>query len=100
MLRSPLPIDTGLDHHTLEINRDYGRGTMKIDNQPTVSAKSPGKMIGLNSHTNLYVGGLDTFEMELLPVEVNFTNGFQGKPSSYKLYSVHVCKKLSLVTDI
>ncbi|XP_023932811.1 protein eyes shut-like [Lingula anatina] len=77
-LVSPEPVDTSATYHIVELGRSYSQGHLKVDNQVKVTGSSLGKLIGLNSFSEFYVGGYDVFEMKLLPLGVNFTVGFQG----------------------
>lgn len=52
---------------------------LKVDDHKNKSIISPGKLVGLNVFSQLYVGGYSEYIPDLLPRGADFKNGFQGK---------------------
>ena len=50
----------------------------QVDDQANVSATTQGQLIGLNAYRDLFVGGYDIYEINFLPDDVDYTDGFRG----------------------
>ncbi|XP_056400171.1 basement membrane-specific heparan sulfate proteoglycan core protein isoform X3 [Hyla sarda] len=75
ILRSADPVTLG-QWHKASAERIHKDGTLQIDNAPPVKRSSPGKSLGLNLKTLMYLGGVDG--SVTLPDAVNFTQPYQG----------------------
>ncbi|XP_077116591.1 basement membrane-specific heparan sulfate proteoglycan core protein isoform X3 [Ranitomeya variabilis] len=75
VLRSADPITLGQWHKASaeRINKD---GTLQVDGTPAVKRSSPGKSLGLNLKTLMYLGGVD--RSVSLPSAINITQPYQG----------------------
>ncbi|XP_073426230.1 basement membrane-specific heparan sulfate proteoglycan core protein isoform X4 [Dendrobates tinctorius] len=75
VLRSTDPITLGQWHKASaeRINKD---GTLQVDGTPAVKRSSPGKSLGLNLKTLMYLGGVD--RSVSLPSAINVTQPYQG----------------------
>ncbi|XP_073512146.1 basement membrane-specific heparan sulfate proteoglycan core protein isoform X5 [Phyllobates terribilis] len=75
VLRSADPITLGHWHKVSaeRINKD---GTLQVDGTPAVKRSSPGKSLGLNLKTLMYLGGVD--RSVSLPSAINVTQPYQG----------------------
>ncbi|XP_070534046.1 protein eyes shut homolog [Ptychodera flava] len=71
-------IDTRLTTHAVEMGHDKQVAWLKLDDQVNVTGRTQGRLVGLNSFSDIFVGGFDVYQLSLLPNNVNFTNGFQG----------------------
>ncbi|XP_066462350.1 basement membrane-specific heparan sulfate proteoglycan core protein isoform X4 [Eleutherodactylus coqui] len=75
ILRSADPITLG-QWHKASAERIHKDGTLQVDRAPPVKRSSPGKSLGLNLKTLMYLGGVD--HSVDLPSAVNFTQPYQG----------------------
>ncbi|XP_072011491.1 basement membrane-specific heparan sulfate proteoglycan core protein isoform X5 [Engystomops pustulosus] len=75
ILRSAEPITLG-QWHKASAERIHKDGTLQIDGAPPVKRSSPGKSLGLNLKTLMYLGGVDS--SVTLPSAVNMTQPYQG----------------------
>ncbi|KAG9482678.1 hypothetical protein GDO78_011370 [Eleutherodactylus coqui] len=75
ILRSADPITLG-QWHKASAERIHKDGTLQVDRAPPVKRSSPGKSLGLNLKTLMYLGGVD--RSVDLPSAVNFTQPYQG----------------------
>ncbi|KAL1262658.1 hypothetical protein QQF64_005397, partial [Cirrhinus molitorella] len=64
--------------HTVHFGRYLKNGWLKVDGQKRRMATSPGPLVGLNTFSQLYVGGYEEYTPELLPPGSRFQNSFQG----------------------
>ncbi|KAM3922273.1 basement membrane-specific heparan sulfate proteoglycan core protein isoform 4-T4 [Leptodactylus fuscus] len=75
ILRSADPITLG-QWHKASAERIHKDGTLQVDRAPPIKRSSPGKSLGLNLKTLMYLGGVDSSVS--LPSAVNFTQPYQG----------------------
>ncbi|XP_060061512.1 basement membrane-specific heparan sulfate proteoglycan core protein isoform X2 [Erinaceus europaeus] len=75
ILRSPEPLALGRWHHVSaeRLNKD---GSLHVDGGHPVLRSSPGKSLGLNLHTPLYLGGVEPSVQ--LPQAINTSTHFWG----------------------
>ncbi len=62
----------------------------QVDGQKRRTGTSPGPLVGLNTFSQLYVGGYEEHTPELLPAGSRFQNSFQGSvffPACFSLWS-------------
>ncbi|XP_072042477.1 protein eyes shut homolog isoform X1 [Amphiura filiformis] len=78
LLRSPERLNLSRTVHTLDLGRHRKDGWMKVDNQANVSATTQGELIGLNTYRDLFIGGYDIYEINFLPNELDYQDGFMG----------------------
>ncbi|RXN10513.1 eyes shut-like protein [Labeo rohita] len=64
--------------HTVHFGRYLKNGWLKVDGQKRRMATSPGPLVGLNTFSQLYLGGYEEYTPELLPAGSRFQNSFQG----------------------
>ncbi|XP_044138378.1 basement membrane-specific heparan sulfate proteoglycan core protein isoform X4 [Bufo gargarizans] len=75
ILRSTDPVTLG-HWHKASAERVHKDGTLQVDRAPPVKRSSPGKSLGLNLKTLMFLGGVDS-SMKL-PSAVNVTQPYQG----------------------
>lgn len=75
ILRSADPITLG-QWHKVSAERIHKDGTLQVDRAPPVKRSSPGKSLGLNLKTLMYLGGVD--RSVDVPSAVNVTQPYQG----------------------
>ncbi|XP_069802948.1 basement membrane-specific heparan sulfate proteoglycan core protein isoform X4 [Dendropsophus ebraccatus] len=75
ILRSTDPVTLG-HWHKASAERIHKDGTLQVDSAPPVKKSSPGKSLGLNLKTLMYLGGVDG--SVTLPKAVNITQPYQG----------------------
>ena len=78
-IRSMQPINASMTQHSVLVGRSKQDGWLLLDNQVKVTGRSRGKLVGLNVHSQLYIGGLDFFIKQDLPKGVDFESGFSGE---------------------
>uniref|UniRef100_A0AAR2KS92 Protein eyes shut homolog n=1 Tax=Pygocentrus nattereri TaxID=42514 RepID=A0AAR2KS92_PYGNA len=64
--------------HTVRFGRYLRNGWLKVDGQRNKTGSTPGHLAGLNTFSQLYVGGYSEFTPEMLPVGSRFKSSFQG----------------------
>nr|XP_055025772.1 protein eyes shut homolog [Misgurnus anguillicaudatus] len=64
--------------HTVHFGRDLKNGWLKVNEQKKMTGASPGPLTGLNTFTQLYVGGYKEYTPQLLPAGTRFLRSFQG----------------------
>ncbi|XP_076866760.1 protein eyes shut homolog isoform X2 [Brachyhypopomus gauderio] len=64
--------------HTVRFGRHLRRGWLKVDAQRNKTGVSPGRLSGLNTFSQLFVGGYSNRGPEQLPAGSRFTDGFRG----------------------
>ena len=73
----PVRVDT-MGGHSVFIGRK-GRGAwLQVNNQPTVTGRSPGAKTSLDIGSPLYLGGHPSFNHSLLPSDLPLHSGFRG----------------------
>ncbi|XP_075696695.1 basement membrane-specific heparan sulfate proteoglycan core protein [Rhinoderma darwinii] len=75
ILRSADPVILG-QWHKVSAERIHKDGTLQVDRAPAVKRSSPGKSLGLNLKTLMYLGGVDSSVD--LPSAVNISQPYQG----------------------
>ena len=78
-------MDITLPHHTIQFGRHDREGWLKVDDQQTISGKSPGLLTVLNTDNILYVGGTE------VPSGTTFENGLKGIFVYFKCRRKFVC---------
>ncbi|XP_051773782.1 protein eyes shut homolog [Ctenopharyngodon idella] len=63
--------------HTVHFGRYLKNGWLKVDGQKRRTGTSTGPLVGLNTFSQLYVGGYEEYTPELLPAGSRFQNSFQ-----------------------
>nr|XP_009305790.1 protein eyes shut homolog isoform X2 [Danio rerio] len=64
--------------HTVHFGRYLKTGWLKVNGQKRRTGTSPGPLMGLNTFSQLYIGGYEEYTPELLPPGSRFQNSFQG----------------------
>ncbi|KAG1930353.1 neurogenic locus notch protein [Pimephales promelas] len=64
--------------HTVNFGRYLKNGWLKVDGQKRRTGTSTGPLVGLNTFSQLYVGGYEEYTPELLPAGSRFQNSFEG----------------------
>ncbi|XP_043919164.1 basement membrane-specific heparan sulfate proteoglycan core protein isoform X3 [Protopterus annectens] len=75
VLRSIRPVSLG-EWHRVSAERIQKNGTLQVDGGVEVRKSSPGKSLGLNLRTPMYLGGVP--DVKLLPPATNVNIGFHG----------------------
>ncbi|KAK2176597.1 hypothetical protein NP493_653g01053 [Ridgeia piscesae] len=78
MIKSDRPLDMLTPVHSVHLGRYRQHGWLQVDGQRNMSGQTPGQLFGLNVFSDFYIGGHDTFDLDLLPRDLNFTSGFTG----------------------
>ena len=79
MIKSDRPLDMLTPVHSVHLGRYRQHGWLQVDGQRNMSGQTPGQLFGLNVFSDFYIGGHDTFDLDLLPRDLNFTSGFTGR---------------------
>ncbi|KAF7246962.1 hypothetical protein EYD10_06926 [Varanus komodoensis] len=72
------PLNLTRHIHVVSLGRSLQDGWMKVDDGKNKTIRSPGKLVGLNVFSQLYVGGYVEYIPELLPSGSIFKNSFQA----------------------
>lgn len=75
---TPSRIDKRINVHTLLAGRAGRQAWLKVDGMRNVTGKSPGHFYRLNTNSELFVGGYESFRFEGLPHDLPMHKGFQG----------------------
>ena len=89
MIQSDHPVDAQTTVHSVHLGRYRQHGWLQVDRQRNVSDQSPGQLFGLNVFSEFYIGGHDTFDLDLLPNDLNFTSGFTGRYEMCQAEQLH-----------
>lgn len=89
MIQSDHPVDAQTTVHSVHLGRYRQHGWLQVDRQRNVSDQSPGQLFGLNVFSEFYIGGHDTFDLDLLPNDLDFTSGFTGRYEMCQTEQLH-----------
>jgi hypothetical protein len=73
----PVSVST-MGGHSVHVGMRGRVAWLQVNNQPTVTGRSPGLMSVLNAHPSLFLGGHSSFNHSRLPSDLPLHSGFRG----------------------
>ena len=79
-ITSTHPIDPTVEIHSVHFGRMGRDGWLKLDNQSNATGQSAGALTGLNSNSELFIGGFQFHETDFteIPEDAHFDVTFTG----------------------